>query len=44
MRPHEKASIKQALGADINWENPFLYCDNCGERIESAYAEEENPE
>jgi hypothetical protein len=25
-------------GADINWEDPYLYCDHTGERIESAYA------
>jgi hypothetical protein len=31
----------QALGADVNWEDPNLTCDNCGERIESAYAEDE---
>jgi hypothetical protein len=24
---------------DVNWENPDLYCDHCGARIESAYAE-----
>lgn len=24
---------------DVNWENHELYCDECGERIESAYAE-----
>ena len=24
-----------------NWEDPHLHCDDCGERIESAYAEEE---
>ena len=23
----------------INWEDPHLHCDNCGDRIESAYAE-----
>lgn len=28
-------------GADINWEDPALYCDHTGERIESAYAEDE---
>jgi len=27
--------------ADINWEEPELYCDQTGERIESAYAEPE---
>jgi hypothetical protein len=27
--------------ADINYEDPSLYCDECSERIESAYAEDE---
>jgi hypothetical protein len=27
--------------SDVNWEDPGLYCDDCGERIESAYAEPE---
>lgn len=27
--------------ADVNWENPELYCDATGDRIESAYAEDE---
>jgi len=26
---------------DINWEDPSLHCDHCGDRIESAYAESE---
>lgn len=26
---------------DANWEDPHLHCEHCGERIESAYAEEE---
>ena len=26
-------------GADVNWEDPDLTCDHCGEHIESAYAE-----
>lgn len=29
----------EAVG--VNWENPDLYCDECSERIESAYAEDE---
>jgi hypothetical protein len=29
-----------AIGADINWEDTSLYCDNCGKQIESAYGEE----
>lgn len=24
---------------DANWEDPWLFCDQCSERIESAYAE-----
>lgn len=27
---------------DANWENPHLYCDECGGRIESAYAEDDD--
>ena len=29
------------VGLDVNWEDPALYCDHCGNRIESAYAEDE---
>lgn len=32
------------MPSDINWENPNLHCDECGDRIESAYAEEEKEE
>lgn len=28
------------VGADVNWEDPAILCDNCNQRIESAYAEE----
>ena len=31
----------RAVCSDVNWENPSLYCDQCSERIESAYAEED---
>lgn len=31
----------RVIAADINWENPSLYCDHTGNRIESAYAEDE---
>lgn len=27
-------------GVDANWEDPQMYCDHCGKRIESAYAED----
>jgi hypothetical protein len=26
---------------DINWEDPGLYCEHCGTRIESAYVEDD---
>ena len=29
------------IGVDINWEDPALFCEETGERIESAYAEDE---
>lgn len=29
------------IDGDVNWEDPELICDDCGERIESAYAEKE---
>jgi len=29
----------EIIGADVNWEDPDLYCDETGYRIESAYAE-----
>ncbi len=29
------------ISAHANWENSALYCDSCSQRIESAYAEEE---
>ena len=29
--------------ADVNWEDPELTCDCCGDRIESAYAEDQAP-
>jgi len=29
------------VDGNINWEDPHLYCDH-GERIESAYAEDDN--
>lgn len=29
----------EVIGADVNYEDGSLYCDNCSQRIESAYAE-----
>ena len=34
-----KGSGWVAVAADINYEDPDMYCDHCNERIESAYAE-----
>lgn len=31
----------QVVACDVNWEDPDLMCDDSGERIESAYAEDE---
>lgn len=28
------------VARDVNWEDSAMYCGNCGERIESAYAED----
>jgi len=29
----------QVVAVDVNWEDPELYCDDCSNKIESAYAE-----
>ena len=31
----------RVVAVDINWEDPDLFCDHTGERIESAYAEDD---
>jgi hypothetical protein len=35
------APAVNVVASDINWEDPALFCDECSERIESAYAEDE---
>ena len=30
----------QLVAIEVNWEDPELFCDHCGSRIESAYAED----
>jgi predicted amidophosphoribosyltransferase len=27
----------EVIGSDVNWEDADLFCDHCGEKIESAY-------
>lgn len=29
----------EVVAVDVNWEDASLYCDECSQRIESAYAE-----
>jgi hypothetical protein len=36
----DQASDWKVVAADVNWEDPDLYCDHCSDRIESAYAED----
>jgi hypothetical protein len=37
---HERARDGWAIdGIDINYEDPRLFCDHCGQRIESAYCD-----
>jgi hypothetical protein len=31
---------QEVISADVNWEDPDLYCDDCGTRIPSAYSED----
>lgn len=31
----------RVVGCDVNWEDPAMFCDDSGERIPSAYAEDE---
>jgi len=37
----EVLAPNMALVAGINWEDASLYCDSCSERIESAYADDD---
>lgn len=32
---------QEVVAYDINWEDPTLQCDDCSERIQSAYGEDE---
>ena len=31
---------QEVIASDINWENDCLYCDDCGNKIQSSYGEE----
>ena len=37
---HRSDRTWRVVGVDVNWEDPALYCDETGERIPSAYAED----
>jgi hypothetical protein len=32
---------QEPIACDVNWEDDSLYCEDCGKRIASAYAEED---
>lgn len=38
---YESGDNERPIAADVNYENRHLHCEECGKRIESAYAEEE---
>ena len=37
---HRSDRTWRVVGVDVNWEDPALYCEETGERIPSAYAED----
>ena len=39
IRTNDSSSGWRVIACEINWEDPNLYCDHIGARIESAYAE-----
>ncbi|MCF7994964.1 MAG: hypothetical protein K9L32_01980 [Chromatiaceae bacterium] len=44
-RPNGSADQQwSCVAVDVNWEDPQLLCDHCGERIESAYADDDKDE
>ena len=38
---NQEDAAPEITAGDVNWEDPELYCDGCGSRIESAYAEDD---
>jgi len=40
IRRKDRSGGWQVVACQVNWEDPSLFCDHTGERIESAYAEE----
>lgn len=41
LRDDDRASGWAVVACDVNWEDPDLTCDHSGDRIESAYAEDD---
>lgn len=37
---HKLSDGWRVVGCEVNWEDPALFCDHSGKRIESAYAED----
>jgi len=38
------ANTAVVMEAEVNWEDPMLWCEACSTRIESAYAEDGHPD
>lgn len=36
----EVDASQEVVDSDINWEDEALHCDDCGDKIQSAYGEE----
>ena len=41
MRERFRAEAGAVMGVGVNWEDPALTCDHTGERIPSAYGDDE---
>ena len=37
----DEEDINYIVARDANWEDPELYCDECSEKIPSAYADDD---
>ena len=40
LRDRDNTGGWRVIGLEVNWEDPALYCEHTGERIPSAYAED----
>ena len=40
-RGDDTSAAFQPIAGDVNWEDPDLFCDDCGAHIHSAYGDDE---